>query len=141
MKRSLVILVAFLALAMLFVSCSVEPESLIPYTVKYNANGGGVVKLYAKWTGESYEVTLNVNEGTINAGNIESYTYGVGATLPTDVTRDGYDFGGWYEDEECTGDAVTEISSTATGAKTFYAKWEEIKEYLGTWSREYNDKL
>ena len=35
----------------------------------------------------TYTVTLNADDGTINAGNITSYTYGVGATLPTDVTN------------------------------------------------------
>ena len=70
-----------------------------------------------------YAVTLNTNSGTINAGNVTSYTYGVGATLPTNVTRTGYKFGGWYESSTFSGSPVTSISSTATGNKTYYAKW------------------
>ena len=78
---------------------------------------------YAKWKPANYTVTLNVNEGTINSGNVTNYTYGVGATLPTDVTREDHIFGGWYANQEYTGTAVTSISNTDTGNKTFYAKW------------------
>ena len=42
-----------------------------------------VTKLTAQWTAPTYAVTLNTNGGTINSGNVTSYTYGVGATLPT----------------------------------------------------------
>lgn len=79
---------------------------------------------YAKWEAASYNVTLNTNAGTINSGNVGSYTYGVGATLPTDVTKNGYDFGGWYTDKDCTdGKEATAIGTTETGEKVFYAKW------------------
>ena len=78
---------------------------------------------YAKWFANSYSVVFNTNEGTINSGNIEGYTYGVTAILPTDVTKDGYTFTGWYSDEECEGEVVSIISSTETGNKTFYAGW------------------
>jgi uncharacterized repeat protein (TIGR02543 family) len=68
-------------------------------------------------------VTLNTNGGTINSGDVTSYTEGVGATLPTDVTKDGFDFAGWYDNEGLTGDAVTEITTSDTGNKEFWAKW------------------
>jgi hypothetical protein len=74
-----------------------------------------------------YTVTLNTNGGTINSGNVTSYTYGVGATLPTDVTKSGsYIFAGWYDNAGCTGSAVTEISTTDTGNKTYWAKWDAV---------------
>ena len=78
-------------------------------------------------TAKTYSVTLNTNEGTINAGNVTSYTYGEGATLPTNVTKTGYTFGGWYESADFQGDAVTTILTTATGNKTYWAKWTEVK--------------
>lgn len=82
--------------------------------------------LYAKWTALQYEVTLNTNGGTINSGNVTEYTYGVGATLPTaeNMTYTGHDFEGWYENSDFSGSAVTAISTTDTGAKTYHAKWE-----------------
>lgn len=75
----------------------------------------------------TYAVTLNTNGGTINSGNVTSYTYGTGATLPADVSKAGYTFGGWYDNEACSGTAVTGIGTDATGAKTFYAKWTPIE--------------
>ena len=84
-----------------------------------------VISMSVKRCGIPHTVTLNTNEGTINAGNITSYIEGVGATLPTNVTKIGYTFGGWYESADFQGDAVTTISTTATGDKTYWAKWEE----------------
>lgn len=74
-------------------------------------------------TPRTYIVTLNTNGGTINAGDVAEYTYGTGATLPTNVTKDGHEFGGWFDNDGLTGDAVTTISTTATGDKEYWAKW------------------
>ncbi len=90
----------------------------------------------------TYDVTLNANGGTINPGNnVTSYTYGVGATLPTDVTKSGYLFQGWYDNSGFSGDAVTTISSSATGNKTFYAKWYELAEKCETTNSTFADAV
>ena len=91
----------------------------------------GNKEYWAKWEANAYTVTLNTNGGTINSGNVTSYTYGVGATLPTDVTRTGYTFKGWYDNENLTGSPVTAISNTETGNKEYWAKWE-INQYTIT---------
>ena len=85
---------------------------------------------YAKWYVNSYNVNLLTNGGTINRGNVTSYTFGNGATLPTDVTRTGFAFAGWYANSDFSGDRVYDIPSDATGDKTFYAKW--TNEYTVT---------
>ena len=77
-------------------------------------------------SGRSYTVTLNKDGGTIKSGNVTSYTYGVGATLPTDVTRSGYTFDGWHDNSGLTGDAVTTIADDATGNKEYWAKWTAL---------------
>ena len=90
----------------------------------------GITKIevygYANPTTITSSVTLNTNGGTINSGNITTYEEGTGATLPTDVTKEGYTFAGWYDNDGLTGNAVTSISTTDTGDKTFYAKWTPI---------------
>ena len=91
----------------------------------------GNKEYWAKWEANAYTVTLNTNGGTINNGNVTEYTYGVGATLPTDVTRTGYTFKGWYDNENLTGSPVTAISNTETGNKEYWAKWE-INQYTIT---------
>ena len=83
-----------------------------------------VTELTVQWTAPTYAVTLNTNGGTINNGNVTEYTYGVGATLPTDVTRTGYTFKGWYDNEGLTGNPVTAIGGAETGNKEYWAKWE-----------------
>ena len=90
-----------------------------------------VTKLTVQWTAPTYTVTLNAGDGTINSGNVTSYTYGVGATLPTDVTRTGYTFKVWYDNEGLIGDPVTAIGDTETGNKEYWAKWE-INQYTVT---------
>ena len=90
-----------------------------------------VTELTVQWTAPTYAVTLNTNGGTINNGNVTEYTYGVGATLPTDVTRIGYTFKGWYDNENLTSSPVTAIGDTETGNKEYWAKWE-INQYTVT---------
>ena len=75
-------------------------------------------------------ITYELNGGTINRGNVTEYIYGQGAALPTDVTKTGYTFAGWYENKDFSGDSVTTISSTDTGNKMFYAKWDNIKDEI-----------
>ena len=90
-----------------------------------------VTELTVQWTAPTYTVTLNAGDGTINSGNVTEYTYGVGATLPTDVTRTGYTFKGWYDNEALAGSPVTAIGDTETGNKEYWAKWE-INQYTVT---------
>lgn len=72
----------------------------------------------------TYTVTLNTNGGTINSGDVDGYTFGIGATLPTDITRTGnYDFAGWYDNSGFSGSPVTTIPDDATGDKEYWAKW------------------
>ena len=91
----------------------------------------GNKEYWAKWEANAYTVTLNTNGGTINSGNVTGYTYGVGATLPTDVTRTGYTFKGWYDNENLTGSPIAAIGDTETGNKEYWAKWE-INQYTIT---------
>jgi hypothetical protein len=92
-----------------------------------------VTTLTVKWTAPTYAVTLNTNGGTINNGNVTSYTYGVGAKLPTadDMTYTGHTFKGWYDNKNLTGSPVTAIGGTETGNKEYWTKWE-INQYTIT---------
>ncbi len=71
----------------------------------------------------TYSVTLYTNNGTINSGNVTSYTFGSAVTLPVDVTKADSTFGGWYDNANFSGSPVTEISATDAGNKTYYVKW------------------
>lgn len=91
------------------------------------------VDLVAAWKGIEYPVTLDTDGGTVNAGDVTSYTHGTAQPLPTDVTHVGCTFGGWYTDADYNdphfhdpgfaGTPVTEVPADAVGAVTYHAKW------------------
>lgn len=85
---------------------------------------------YAKWTVNKYSVKLELNGGKLADGVSDTfeYTYGVSATLPTEkeITRGGYSFGGWYDNEKLEGNPVKEITTTDIGNKEYWAKWTRI---------------
>ncbi|MBM6681626.1 S-layer homology domain-containing protein [Pseudoflavonifractor capillosus] len=62
-------------------------------------------------------ITLNPNGGTLPA-----YSLVVGAALPI-PTKTGYTFAGWYENQEFSGNPVTDIPTNNTENLNFYAKW------------------
>lgn len=72
-----------------------------------------------------YPVTLVGNGGT--GTNVVVYNSDSEKALPTDWTKDGYTFAGWYEKEDFSGEAVTSITKGSEGAKTYYAKWDKVE--------------
>ena len=69
------------------------------------------------------DITLHTFDGD---ATVYSSKYIVGNTtpLPLNVVRNGYQFFGWYDNADFEGDAVTQISSSATGNKEYWAKFE-----------------
>ena len=97
----------------------------------------GDLKFYAKWEEipeDAYTITYVTNGGTLDGTQKTSYT---ASQLPYDLPvpqKGEVPFLGWYEDEACTGEAVTVLAAGSTGNKTYYAKWQEytLQFYLGT---------
>ncbi len=92
--------------------------------VTIQAGSTGDREYTAHWTVEDYKVTLNGNGGS-GGTDLTTYTYGTGISLPTDWTRTGYSFEGWYDTEACDGEKVTEISAADVGDKEYWAKWTD----------------
>ena len=96
------------------------------------STNGATVTLYAKWTPVNYTITYNTNGGsgtmTPTSYTIETATF----ELPT-PTRTGYTFAGWYDNENLTGNKVTQVAKGSTGNKIFYAAWT-IDQYTLTYS-------
>ena len=87
---------------------SVTPEQIITILTKYHVNYrtlGGIIAEPEKFN---------------------SYVSQTGLVLPVEgeVTRTSYDFLGWYEDNNFTGDPVTKVESGETGDKLFFAAWQ-----------------
>lgn len=75
--------------------------------------------VYAKWTINQYTITFNSNQGTA----VSSITQDYGTTViqPTDPTREGYTFDGWYSDAGLT-QAYT-FSTMPAEDITLYGRW------------------
>lgn len=76
--------------------------------------------LYAKWEIITYNITYELNGGTISESYATTYTVKDSITLPT-PTKDGYDFIGWYENATI----FAEIPTGSTGNRQFTAAWAE----------------
>ncbi len=73
------------------------------------------------------KITFNLNGGEIVDESIPRiYKTGAAVTLPTNVVKENYTFAGWYSNSSCSGSAVTQIGTTETGNKEFWAKWQLI---------------
>jgi uncharacterized repeat protein (TIGR02543 family) len=84
------------------------------------------ITVYAKWNSYTYTVTFNSQSATVEASptskTVASPDTTVG-TLPTEPTKTGYIFGGWWTSPGGGGTQFT-ASTTVTGNITVYARWD-----------------
>ncbi len=77
------------------------------------------IVLYAKWIENSYIVTFNSNGGSAVAN--QTVEIGGKAVKPTNPTKEGFTFAGWYTDS--TFNTAFDFNSTIEASITLYAKW------------------
>lgn len=79
-----------------------------------------------------YKIEYDLGGGYFAGGYTApgSYTRRTSAiTLPKNdniIRSEDWQFGGWYDNPNFTGEAITEIPSGSTGNRKFYAKWLEV---------------
>ena len=73
---------------------------------------------------ETWSITYVTDGGTIGGEYPTTYTKGTVTVLPTNVTKPGYTFLGWFT-AYTGGVQVKQIEATETGDKTFYARWQK----------------
>lgn len=73
---------------------------------------------------ETWSITYVTDGGTIGGEYPTTYTKGTVTVLPTNVTKPGYTFLGWFT-AASGGVQVRQIEATETGDKTFYARWQK----------------
>jgi uncharacterized repeat protein (TIGR02543 family) len=76
----------------------------------------GNTTLHARWAASSNVVSFDANGGT--TVDAQTVPYEDPATEPTDPTRTGYTFAGWYD-----GDTLHDFATPITGATTLKASW------------------
>ncbi len=83
----------------------------------------GNKEFYAKWEKVSYLISYNTNGGVLNNAPV-NYDITQNVVLPI-PTKKGYNFVGWYDNDQFIGDKITSISEGSIGDKEFFAKWEK----------------
>ena len=73
---------------------------------------------------KTWNITYVTDGGTIGGLYPVTYTEGTVTVLPTNVTKPGYTFLGWFT-AYTGGVQVRQIGATETGDKTFYARWQK----------------
>lgn len=80
------------------------------------------INRYARWTANTYTVTFDPNEGTVNPTS-QSVTYAsTYGNLPT-PTRRFYDFNGWFTESAAGTQVTADTKVTAKSNHTLYAHW------------------
>ena len=75
---------------------------------------------------QSYDITYVLNEGTNNNANPNTITSSDTIELD-DPTKAKYEFLGWYEQSDFSGDPITTLSNVSSDV-TLYAKWKRISK-------------
>ena len=93
----------------------------------------GDVTVKAIWNEDVFKITYKLNNGTLpDEDYATTHYYGVSESLPT-PKRGGYDFKGWYMDENFTTATYKTVDVTVSEDVTFYARWT-----LNTYTIYYN---
>ncbi len=98
-------------------------------TVGIEAGTTGNITLTAVWTPKTYNIIYNLDNGTNNSGNPDTFTVETPTITLIDPTKDYYEFIGWTNED---GDTVTEIALGTSGDVTLNANWRAI-EYVITY--------
>lgn len=94
-----------------------------------------VTTLYGIWEPDTYTLTWDANGG--NGGTTTTQERDSIVVPPsTTPTREGYDFTGWYLDQDCTTPLVS--GTVVKQSATYYAGWTP-KEYTITWDTNYTN--
>jgi uncharacterized repeat protein (TIGR02543 family) len=79
--------------------------------------------LYAKWTPRYYKVDFETNGGS-PAPASQNIAYNQHAAAPPEITKPGFVFDRWYEDQDCTRPWNFAVN-VITGPTTLYAGWNQ----------------
>lgn len=106
-----------------------------------NLSRNGVITIKIYVTAYKYELAYQTNEGRINDSSYSRAGYYLPKdpiTAPTNVTKTGYTFAGWYTDNACTDNNKWTDSTMPRQKLTLYAKWNE-NNYTVNYNLNYTD--
>lgn len=109
-----------------YIDAELEVEAIINIDPGTTSN----LEFYAKWEIITYTIAYIVGDGINSPENIESYTVISDTFILFEATKPGYQFAGWYYDEEYTQPAETTINTGSIGDITIYALFVEISKMI-----------
>lgn len=74
----------------------------------------------------TFEINYVLDGGTNSENNPNEYVPEKLPLLLENPNKSGYKFVGWYDNENFTGESITEISAGTMGDVTLYAKWNAL---------------
>ena len=107
-----------------YLYATTSPQFLWKYTAP--------MQFTALYSAKEYSIEYNLNSGTNNSQNPETYTIESPEITLENATRTGYTFAGWYKNADFSGDPVEKIATGTIGNITLYAKWE-VTDYSITY--------
>ncbi len=89
--------------------------------------GAANVTLYAQWTADTLTITYDSQSGSpITDGDSATTTGGSITALPTDPTRSGYTFNGWFTATSGGSQITTSNPHGQISDFTLFAQWTQI---------------
>ena len=103
----------------------------------FNTAVTAAITLYAKWEATLHDVTFVTNGGT----EIEAYkaAYDSKIVAPTEPTKEGFVFLGWYTEAEFTN--LYDFNTIVTSSVTLHANWAAKKDIVVDYTAMYNETL
>lgn len=83
------------------------------------------IKLFAKWSVNTYKIIYNLDGGTNAVSNPSNYTISSGLITFANPSKAGFRFAGWFADAGFT-TAVASIPAGSTGDIALFAKWTPV---------------
>lgn len=83
------------------------------------------ITLYARWDVIRYAVTFNNNGHGVKPAD-QQVNHGSKATNPGDLVEQGWQFGGWFANEDFTGAAYNFSTTAVTEPVSLKAKWTQL---------------
>ncbi len=102
------------------VLAGVAAVSSVGVAMSQGKNNSGDLPENNQETPTNYTVRFDSRGGNLDGSSLETVTSGGQVSAP-EVTRNGYEFLGWYSDENCT--VSFDFNQPLEGSITLYAKW------------------
>ena len=84
----------------------------------------GAKTLYAVWKAISYNITYNLNEGSVSSANPSSYNITTSTFTLNNPIKEYYNFLGWTGTDLTESTQVVSIPQGSTGNRSYIANWE-----------------